>query len=151
MFILDTNHIEVLKYSGPRCDLLAARLEPVHDQVVTTIITVQENIEGWLAKINDSRTNVLDSVRYYRKLEELVDFYSVWTVLPFDEFAAQEFVRLKSLRLTGVRVNDLKIASIAITNRATVLTADTNHFERIPGLNVQNWILDDDPDAGQIP
>lgn len=151
MLILDTNHVDVLKYAGPRCDLLRARLLPVHDQVVTTIITVQENIEGWLAKINDSRTPIADSVRYYRKLEDLVNFYSAWTILPFNEQAAQEFSRLKGLRLRGVRVNDLKIAAIALCHGATVLTADTNHFERIAGLDVQNWLLAESSDEPPIP
>ena len=151
MLILDTNHVEVLKYADPRCDLLRARLIQAQDQVYTTIITVQENVEGWLAKINDRNTSVDDSVRFYSKLEELVNFYSAWEILSFDERAAREYVRLRSLRLTGTRMNDLKIAAIALCHGATVLTSDTGHFKRIEGLDVQDWLLDEPPDAAPYP
>jgi tRNA(fMet)-specific endonuclease VapC len=151
MLILDTNHVDVLKYDGPRCDLLRAKLIPFRDQVSTTIITVQENLEGWLAKIRDSRASVFDSVRYYSKLEGLVEFYAAWRILSFDEQVAHEFTRLKGLRLTRIGLNDLKIAAIALCHGATVLTTDINHFSRIEGVNAEDWLLDDPSSEPPIP
>ena len=36
--------------------------------------------------------------------------------------------------------NDLLIAAIAITNGLTLLTHNSNEFERVPGLSVEDWV-----------
>ena len=140
MLILDTNHVDALKYRSARGDRLRERLETANEDVSTTIITVQENIEGWLSKINDRRTSPLDAVRYYASLEELVRFYQRWTILPFDEEAARRFVEIRERRLR--RVNDLEIAAIALCHNAVVLTQNQQDFEKIPNLRTDDWLLD---------
>jgi tRNA(fMet)-specific endonuclease VapC len=35
---------------------------------------------------------------------------------------------------------DLKIASIALTNGAFVLSANLQDFQKVPGLRVENWL-----------
>ncbi|MFQ5595922.1 MAG: hypothetical protein ACE5HA_17400 [Anaerolineae bacterium] len=35
---------------------------------------------------------------------------------------------------------DLLIASIALAHRATLVTRNVRHFERVPGLIVTNWV-----------
>ena len=35
---------------------------------------------------------------------------------------------------------DLKIASIALANDATLLTRNTNDFRRVPGLRIADWL-----------
>lgn len=34
---------------------------------------------------------------------------------------------------------DLLIAAIALVNNSTLVTNNTEHFKRIPGLNIENW------------
>lgn len=53
--------------------------------------------------------------------------------------AAEKF---KELRRAGVRIgpNDLKIASLAITNDALLLTRNARDFSRVPGLRFENWL-----------
>ncbi len=36
---------------------------------------------------------------------------------------------------------DLRIAAIALTNNALLLSADLDDFERVPGLKVENWLV----------
>ena len=57
MILLETDHVSVLKYRGTeRCDRLAARLAMVADEVIgTTIITVEEQMRGWMASISKER------------------------------------------------------------------------------------------------
>ena len=33
------------------------------------------------------------------------------------------------------------IAAIALVRNLTIVTANTRHFQRVPGLPVENWLL----------
>jgi tRNA(fMet)-specific endonuclease VapC len=67
-------------------------------------------------------------------------------VLPFTEEAARQFGWLRAiLQKKGQRLDDLdlQIASIAITQKATLLTHNQHHFERITGLTsltLDDWL-----------
>lgn len=37
------------------------------------------------------------------------------------------------------------IASTALTNGLIVVTANTEHFSRIPGIQMENWLLPEQP------
>jgi len=65
------------------------------------------------------------------------------TVLPFDEASARRFGNLKAeLEARGEPLDDLdlEIASIALENNLTLVTNNTDHFKRIKGLELENWI-----------
>ena len=64
-------------------------------------------------------------------------------VLPFDAPADAEYGNIRAeLEAAGKPIggNDLLIAAHARTSGATVVTANTNEFKRIPGLKVENWL-----------
>ena len=64
-------------------------------------------------------------------------------VLPFDEASARRFGNLKAeLETRGEPLDDLdlEIASIALENNLTLVTNNTDHFKRIKGLELENWI-----------
>jgi tRNA(fMet)-specific endonuclease VapC len=64
-------------------------------------------------------------------------------VLGIDEPAADQFGRLKAiLRRAGRLIGDIDvfIAGIALRHGLTVVTNNTGHFERIPGLPLENWL-----------
>lgn len=67
--------------------------------------------------------------------------YSNICVLDFDEKAANEFQHLRSLKIR-VGTMDLKIASIAIVNNATLLSRNLRDFEQIPNLKVEDWTIE---------
>jgi tRNA(fMet)-specific endonuclease VapC len=104
----------------------------------TTVISLEEQLRGWLAAINRTR-DAVGQVRYYSRLGGLIDFYSSWDVVPFDDAAAKRFV---ALRGDGIRVAtmDLKIAAIALTSDALLLSANLSDFTKVPGLRVENWL-----------
>jgi hypothetical protein len=56
--ILDTDLLTVLQSgSQPACSILKQRLDQVSDaDIYTTIITLQEQLRGWLAVLNRART-----------------------------------------------------------------------------------------------
>ena len=64
-------------------------------------------------------------------------------VLPFDEEAAEEYGRLSAqLEAQGTPIGeaDTQIAAVALANDLTVVTGNVRHFDRVPGLTIENWI-----------
>jgi tRNA(fMet)-specific endonuclease VapC len=62
-------------------------------------------------------------------------------VVPFDERAAVEFERLREVKAARkIGHADLIIASVALTNRATLVTRNLRHFRYVPNLMLENWV-----------
>ena len=62
---------------------------------------------------------------------------------PFDDAAAEEYGRLRAYleaRGTPIGHEDTQIAAIALANELTVVTGNVRHFQRVPGLAVENWL-----------
>lgn len=140
MIILDSDHLSFLEHPDNQLSqLLESKLSFVTDEpLVTTVVSMEEQMRGWLAAI--ARTKRLhDQSLYYKRLAGLVHFFGRWELLPFDEPAADQF---ETLRSAGVRISsmDLKIASIALVHNATLLSANLRDFERVPGLKVEDWL-----------
>jgi tRNA(fMet)-specific endonuclease VapC len=120
--VLDTDHLTELQYDARSSAALRLldRLQASTDQdLATTIITFEEQVRGRLAEIQ-VRTSGVDQIPPYRQLGRLLDFYTRWTVLPFDREAAERFDELRR-RKTKIGTLDLKIASIVLSLDATLL------------------------------
>jgi len=140
MIILDTDHLTVLKYSrDARFRNLAERMADSADQdFVTTAITLEEQLRGWLAEINRS-SDPETQIPAYSELTGLIEFFSLWTILPFGNSAASLFRQFRSQKIRAGSM-DLKIASIAVSLNSVLLTANTRDFASIPGLRIENWL-----------
>jgi tRNA(fMet)-specific endonuclease VapC len=140
MIILDTDHISVLQHEdSPKAVALLDKLKPFpSDDVATTVVTLEEQSRSWLGLIR-RYNDVRQQVEYYDRLRAMVDFFADWQVLGFSDAAAEKFRRLRGQR---VRISspDLKIASIALVNGATLLSANLRDFEQVPGLQVEDWL-----------
>ena len=78
-----------------------------------------------------------------RLLKAVEDLLGEIKVLPFDVPADAEYGGIRSeLEGAGKPVggNALLIAAHACAIGATIVTANTNEFRRIRGLNVENWL-----------
>ncbi len=79
-----------------------------------------------------------------RKLHALIDtFTGAMEVAAFDEHAAREFGRIGSIladRGTPIGELDVLIAAHAVALRCTLVTNNSRHFSRVPGLAVENWL-----------
>jgi tRNA(fMet)-specific endonuclease VapC len=139
MFVLDTDHLSLLEWgSGAVGQRLHERVGALPEgEVVTTIITFEEQTRGWLAFQARART-LQQQVNAYRKLKHHLDIYLKLQVLEFDAEAAAEFEQLKRLR-ARIGAMDLKIAAIALAHDPTVLTRNLKDFNRVPGLRVEDW------------
>jgi tRNA(fMet)-specific endonuclease VapC len=127
--ILDTDTcIAILRGSDAVIDRRAA----VADDVATTWITAAELFYG-AAKSKAPEDN--------RSL--VARFLTTLPVLGLDEPAVQIFGEAKALlERRGQRLADadLFIGAIAAARGATVVTGNRRHYERIPGVTVEDWI-----------
>jgi tRNA(fMet)-specific endonuclease VapC len=140
MIILDTDHFTVLRYADDsRYPMLTQRLLASRDERIgTTVVTVEEQMRGWLAEIGRWR-DIQKQRPAYDRLAKLVEFLNEWEILRIGERAAAEFDHLRRQRIR-IGTQDLKIAAIALASQALLLSANLRDFRRVPGLNVQNWI-----------
>lgn len=139
MIILDTDCISLLERDNTDAARLRQRLaEEVSPlEAVTTIITFEEQMRGWLAYIAKSRT-LENQIIAYAKLSRFLDNYRSIPVLPFDDVAAAEFRRLQALKI-HVGTMDLRIAAITLAQNALLITHNLSDFEQVPNLKLADW------------
>ena len=68
-----------------------------------------------------------------------VPFFRKWDILPLDSAAADAFEQIRSQKIR-IGSQDLKIAAIALTRDALLLSANLRDFRRVPGLRVESWL-----------
>jgi tRNA(fMet)-specific endonuclease VapC len=138
MYLLDTDHLTILDRGGSSAQTLLVRLSQVHpNEIATTIISYEEQTRGWLSYI--AKAKDLDAqVLAYSKLERHLAKFRAATVIGFDPTSASKFESLRRL-YPRLGTMDLKIAAIAITTEAILLTRNRSDFERIEGLIFEDW------------
>lgn len=136
MILLDTDTLSLLMHGHER---LVQRVARQTETMAITLVTRIEILQGRFASL----LKAVDGERLLLAqhwLEENEASLSRVTCVPFDQSAATAFDRLRdktSLRKIGRA--DLLIASIALSRQAILVTRNRKHFERIPGLRVENW------------
>ncbi len=131
MIVFDTDAISELMRPRPSTTLVE-RLAgvPVGEQA-TTAITLGELAYG---------AHKAGRPALYRRAVRLLHGVQI---LGFDRPAAEQYGTLRaSLERDGLRLADpdLRIAAIAAVHRATLISGNRRHFDRIPGLSVEDWI-----------
>lgn len=139
MVILDTDHMSVIEHPGsPAAQRLSTRLEQLpKSEVATTIVSYEEQVRGWLSIIAQARS-VRQQIEAYRRLRRQLENYCRVRVMDFDEPAALEFQSLVRARVR-IGTMDLKIAAIARSLNATLLSRNLKDFRKVPGLRVEDW------------
>ena len=129
-YLLDTNIISDL-IRNPQ-GKAARRIARAGDDNICTSIIVAAELRYGCAKSG--------SMRLLKAVEDLLGELAV---LPFDVPADADYGSIRSeLEAAGKPIggNDLLIAAHAKAIGATVVTANTEEFRRVRGLNVENWL-----------
>jgi tRNA(fMet)-specific endonuclease VapC len=140
MILLDSDHVSVLRYPESKGhNALRARMIASEDQDFgVPVVSVEEQMRGWLALINRLR-DIHQQIPAYERLASLFTFFSDWQIIPLDQSAADTFNRLRRERIR-IGTQDLKIASIALAQDGLLLSANLRDFQRVPDLRVENWL-----------
>ncbi len=72
--------------------------------------------------------------------KKIIQYFSTSQILAFDESAADLAEQLKHQRVR-ISTLDLRIASIALSQNATLLTRNQRDFSKVPNLRTEDWTL----------
>ena len=140
IYILDTDVFTLAELpDSPEYLQLHARVLQLDrgDKVVTTIVTYEEQTRGWLAYAAKSR-EISHQIKAYGRLKKHLLAYLNIEILDFDAAAAREFDRLRALK-RSIGAADLKIAAIALSQDAMLLSRNLNDFRKVANLKVEDW------------
>lgn len=141
MILLDTDHVTLLKYpESDRSARLARKLRalPRGEVVAVSIVSVEEQMRGWLAAIAKERGSRRQALAY-AELAGLFAYFRAFTIVVFDDSAADRFDELRAAKIR-IGTMDLRIAAIALVQNALLLTTNRGDFEKVPGLRFENWL-----------
>lgn len=128
--LVDTDILSEFFRATPKVVENAEAYVQAYDAINFSIITYYEILNGLLYK--DAR----------KQLQTFTDFAVLNRVLPLTISAARRAEIYADLKKKGQPIGhtDCLIAGIALVNNLQVVTNNTEHFERIEGLEVVNWM-----------
>jgi tRNA(fMet)-specific endonuclease VapC len=134
MYLLDTNILSELLKKRPNQKLQKRLADVSPEALVTSGICVMELRYGAL--------RVRDGDVLWARIKEVILAKLRIMGFGFKE-AVQAGEILHELHSVGkpIGIEDIMIGSIALSNGLTVVTGNIKHFSRIPGLQVENWLM----------
>ena len=131
MVCMDTSFLVDLLRGKQDAILKLEKIESDAERITTTPISASELFQGAYNSKNSEAE--VDKVRELLKRVELLEF-TVHACEKYGKLANE----LKSL---GRKIGDLDtlIASVALSHDEPILTANVNHFSKVPGLIVRSW------------
>ena len=131
MYLLDTNIcIYIIKKKPP--EVIKKLKSKSLDDIFISSITVAE-LEYGAAKSDFPEKNKIS----------LIEFLSIFNILPFNDKDAVEFGIIKAdLSKKGKIIGpmDLLISAQAKSRKLILVTNNVKEFERIPDIRIENWV-----------
>lgn len=140
MIILDTDVFSFLELpDSAEYRRIRARLAQLDSpqKVCTTVITYEEQSRGRLAMVSGAR-DVRALTTAYAHLRQHAINYSKIAIAEFDSVAAALATDLLKLKLR-IGTMDIRIAAIALSNDALLVTRNLADFRKVPKLRVEDW------------
>ncbi|WP_445633195.1 Ribonuclease VapC [Nostoc sp. DSM 114161] len=130
IWILDTDSLTLFQNQHV---LITQRINQVNfEDIAITVITVEEQMRGWLDAIRQS--SEAQRLRWgYLGLRQGIQFFNTIKILDFDDKAINYYTELKRQKVR-IGTQDLRIASIAIANNGILVTRNQPDFSRVPEL-----------------
>ena len=126
-YLLDTN---IISYYLKGIENLKEKITTNIDSLCISIISYYEIISG------------LQSIDANKRINEFEKFCKLIDIINIDKASILASCKIyASLKKSGKLIDDIDIliAGIALSNNLVMVTDNTDHFERIGGLKVENW------------
>jgi tRNA(fMet)-specific endonuclease VapC len=126
-YLLDTN---IISYYLKGIENLKEKITADIDSLSISIISYYEIISG------------LQSIDANKRINEFETFCKLIDIINLDKASILASCKIyASLKKSGKLIDDIDIliAGIALSNNLVMITDNTEHFDRIEGLKVENW------------
>jgi tRNA(fMet)-specific endonuclease VapC len=133
--ILDSDHVSLHQRRHPAVVHRLASIPPEH--VFVTIVTVEEQLRGWLAVLRRAST-AERLIAAYASLHRAVSYFAQINLLDYNEDTASHFTALHAQRIR-IGTQDLRIAAIALSIGGILITRNRRDFQQVPGLLLEDW------------
>ena len=101
------------------------------------MISVEEQMRGWLNLIARAKTSQ-QQIAAYQRLHAMLVFFASILLLDYTEESAIIFDRLRHSRIR-IGSMDLKIAAISLAHEALLLSSNVKDYQQVPNLKVEDW------------
>lgn len=130
-FLLDTDISSYIIKSRP--EKVRETFRRIHPRYIGISVITYAELLFWVERSTSRKLNrsIID------------DFTAPLTIIPWTGQAAASFAKIRNqLENAGMplAIMDTLIAAHAFSLNATLVTNNTRHFDRIEGLQVENWI-----------
>lgn len=138
MIIIDTDVLSDIFLNEP---VVLARLATIarNDRGVA-VVTAEEVLRGRLSAIRQASTGraKIPINRAYDYFQEALLAFVDFEILAY---SAQSEIQFLTWRKQKIRVgtNDLRIAAVAVTSNATLVTQNVRDYGQVPGLVLEVW------------
>ena len=138
LYILDTDHVSLFQRQHPQ---VVRRVQNTPaNQLAVTIVTFEEQLRGRLNRIRQAqKSDALISA--YKNLKATKDFFNTINMLDFTQKSHYQFQELINQKIR-IGTQDLKIASIALSVNAIVVTRNQKDFVKVPNLEIEDWTIE---------
>lgn len=129
-YLLDTNAFVEHLRNGPESKVTLRILSTQPNSVFLCTMVLAELLYG---AIRSGKANEAANRKAISLLQQS---------FPSMKKAAQQYAIIRAILSTSGQLigpNDIIIASIAMANDATLVTHNTSEFQRIPGLELEDW------------
>lgn len=135
-YLLDTDILSNLLKPAPSPSLISKLASIPAEYLFTSSVTLGELVYG-AYRLGPRGLELLD------RIERLL--LPGRPVLPFDATAARRYGEVRAqLERQGTPLADadLRIGAIALARGFTMVTGNVRHLQRVPGLVIENWLVD---------
>ncbi len=137
LWVLDTDHVSLFQTGHPSVIQKIQSIRP--NDIAVIIITLEEQMYGRLNKIRKAKS-IDELTPAYLSLNRTVAYFQTINVLDFDQRAAISYREIVAQKIR-VGTQDLKIAAIALSREAIVVTRNSRDFSKVPGLQITDWTI----------
>jgi len=134
-YILDSDHVTLQQRRHPVVVQRLADVSSAH--VFVSIVTVEEQLRGWLALIRRAPAPER-LIAAYASLHRAVGYFAQVNILDYSVDAANHFASLRAQRIR-IGTQDLRIAAMTLAVSGILVTRNRVDFQQVPGLFLEDW------------